>query len=240
MAKKEVKTDLWVAEQLKENGIEFTPQGSDVKGISEALSQASKRGTGKTGYPEYTAVVKDFVVVVEDKAELDRQIKLTPEGVLDTTPKATQDYAVNGAYFYAKHIAQKSGFKKVFAIGVSGDAKRHRITPLYVDDRESYVELDEVESFTMFSPQNIWEYYQRNVLKEKTDVEKTTEQILKDAAELHEYLRTRSRIRINRWSFLVSCLRSMKFKTVAFPLLCSQEIALKRTATRSTEPFKTE
>ena len=37
---------------------------------------------------------------------------------------------------------------------------------------------------------NIEEYYTRYVLAEKTDVEKTTEEILKDAAELHEYLRT--------------------------------------------------
>ena len=104
--------------------------------------------------------------------------------------KAITDYAVNGAYFYAKHIAQNSSFKKVFAIGVSGDAKHHKITPLYVDDREGYIELEDVESFTMFNQQNIYEYYLRNVLKEKTDVEKTTEQILKDASTLHEYLRT--------------------------------------------------
>ena len=90
----------------------------------------------------------------------------------------------------AKHIAQNSSFKKVFAIGVSGDEKHHKITPLYVDDREGYIELEDVESFTMFNRLNIYEYYLRNVLKEKTDVEKTTEQILKDASTLHEYLRT--------------------------------------------------
>ena len=57
MAKKEVKTDLWVANQLDKCGIQFTPQGSDVKEINEALSTASKRGTGNAGYPEYVAVV---------------------------------------------------------------------------------------------------------------------------------------------------------------------------------------
>ena len=100
------------------------------------------------------------------------------------------DYAVNGAYFYAKHIAQNTAFKKVFAVGVSGDAKHHIITPLWVDDREGYKQLPDIESFVSFSEQNINEYYTRYVLEEATDVEKTTEQILKDAAELHEYLRT--------------------------------------------------
>lgn len=190
MAKKEVKTDLWVAKQLDKCKIYYTAQGSDVKEINEALSTASKRGTGKAGYPEYVAVVNDFVIVIEDKADLGKHILLTDKGIISTDTKAITDFAVNGAYFYAKHIAQNSSFKKIIAIGVSGDEKHHRITPLYVDDRESYQMLPDVESFTMFTKDNIQEYYVRNVLNELTDVEKTTEQILKDAADLHEYLRT--------------------------------------------------
>lgn len=190
MAKKEVKTDLWVAAQLDECKIRFDAQGSNVKEINEALKSASKRGTGNAGYPEYTAVIGDFVLVIEDKADMDKQIKLTDSGIIDTSVKAVTDYAVNGAYFYAKHIAQNTPFKKVFAVGVSGDAKHHVITPLWVDDREGYKQLPDIESFISFSEQNINEYYTRYVLEEATDVEKTTEQILKDAAELHEYLRT--------------------------------------------------
>lgn len=190
MAKKEPKTDLWVAGQLKDCGIRFDAQGSDVKEIDEALKTASKRGTGRVGYPEYTAVIGDFVIVIEDKASIDRQIKMTDSGILDTSVKAVMDYAVNGAYFYAKHIAQHTPFKKVFAIGVSGDEKHHVITPVWVDDREGYKMLPDIESFISFSKQNIGEYYTRYVLNEATDVEKTTEQILKDAAQLHEYLRT--------------------------------------------------
>ena len=190
MAKKEVKTDLWVAKQLDECSIRFDAQGSNTKEIDEALKSASKRGTGKAGYPEYVAVIGDFVLVIEDKAALDKHINLTDRGVVDTAVKSVTDYAVNGAYFYAKHIAQNSTFKKVFAVGVSGDEKHHKITPLWVDDREGYKQLPDIESFVWFSPSNINEYYTRYVLEEATDVEKTTEQILKDAAELHEYLRT--------------------------------------------------
>lgn len=190
MAKKEVKTDLWVAKQLDECSIRYDAQGSNTKEIDEALKSASKRGTGKAGYPEYVAVIGDFVLVIEDKAALDKHINLTDRGVIDTTVKSVTDYAVNGAYFYAKHIAQNSTFKKVFAVGVSGDEKHHKITPLWVDDREGYKQLPDIESFVWFSPSNINEYYTRYVLEEATDVEKTTEQILKDAAELHEYLRT--------------------------------------------------
>ena len=190
MAKKEVRTDLWVAKQLDEYRISFDAQGSNVKEIDEALKTASKRGTGKAGYPEYVAVINDFVLVIEDKADINRHVSLTDNGVIATDTKSVTDYAVNGAYFYGKHIAQNSSFKKVFALGVSGDEKHHVITPLWVDDREGYKRLPDIESFVSFSSQNIGEYYTRYVLKEATDVEKTTEQILKDAAQLHEYLRT--------------------------------------------------
>ncbi len=190
MAKKEIKTDLWVARQLDDSKIQYDAQGSNVKELNEALQSASKQGTGKAGYPEYVFITCDFVVVIEDKADLSKHEKLTDKGVISVEQKDIVDFAVNGAYFYAKHIAQNSSFRKVFAIGVSGDEKHHRITPLYVDDREGYKRLPDIESFTSFTNENINEYYTRYVLNEKTDVEKTTEEILKDAAELHEYLRT--------------------------------------------------
>ncbi len=140
MAKKEVKTDLWVASQLNDCGIRFDAQGSEVKEINDALKTASKRGTGKIGYPEYVAVIHDFVLIIEDKPDTNKHCKYTESGLIDTQTKAVTDYATNGAYFYAKHIAQNSTFKKLFAVGVSGDAKHHKITPVYVDDREGYIE----------------------------------------------------------------------------------------------------
>lgn len=190
MAKKEVRTDLWVARQLDDCGINYTPQGSDVKEIDEALKTASKRGTGNAGYPEYVAVVGRFVIVIEDKAALDKHIKRDEGDVVDMSTTSVTDFAVNGALFYAQHIARNTSFDQIFAIGVSGDEKRHLITPLYVTDRPGYRMLDDIESFVWFEEGNIEEYYTRYVLDEETDFEKTTEEMLKDASELHEYLRT--------------------------------------------------
>lgn len=98
MAKKEVKTDLWVARQLDDSKIKYDAQGSDVKEINDALQSASKRGTGNAGYPEYVAVVKDFVIVIEDKADLTKHQKLSNTGILSVDQKDIADYAVNGAY----------------------------------------------------------------------------------------------------------------------------------------------
>lgn len=66
--KKEVKTDLWVYELLKEADIKLDAQGSSIKEINDALKTASKKGTGKVGFPEYVGVIKDFLLVIEDKA----------------------------------------------------------------------------------------------------------------------------------------------------------------------------
>lgn len=190
MGKKEANTDIWVAGQLQENGISFDPRGSTVLEIDQALKTASKRGTGKAGRPEYVAQSDEFILVVEDKANLQKHVKYDENGVLDMGVKAVADYAVNGAYFYAKHIAQNTSFKKVFAVGVSGDVKNHRITPVYVDDRGEYKILPDMESFVSFNAGNIRDYYTRYVLGENTDIQKTTAQILRDAAKLHEDLRT--------------------------------------------------
>jgi len=188
MSKREIKTDFWVKSLLEEAGIYAEPQGTSIKELNEALSTASKRGTGNTGYPEFVAVVKDFVIVIEDKADLSKHEDKLGE-TLSIAQKSIEDYALNGALFYARKIACGSTFKKIFAIGVSGNEKRHRITPLYVDETAFYRELPDIESFICFNQDNIDDYYTSEVLEEETDHEKELADILKDAAALHEDLR---------------------------------------------------
>lgn len=190
MAKKEAKTDLWVYELLQEANIKLTPQGCDIKEINEALKTASKSNTGNAGYPEYCGVVKDFILVIEDKASLDKHLYKDEKGIIAQDVKAVKNYAVNGALFYARHLATKTSYNKVLAIGVSGNEKHHRITPIFVNERDDYKVLSDVETFISFSKNNIDEYYYREILHEKTDSEKTTQEVLKDAATLHEYLRS--------------------------------------------------
>lgn len=190
MAKKEAKTDLWVYELLQEANIKLTPQGCDIKEINEALKTASKSNTGNAGYPEYCGVVKDFILVIEDKASLDKHLYKDEKGIIAQDVKAVKNYAVNGALFYARHLATKTSYNKVLAIRVSGNEKHHRITPIFVNERDDYQVLSDVETFISFSKNNIDEYYYREILHEKTDSEKTTQEVLKDAATLHEYLRS--------------------------------------------------
>lgn len=217
MAKKEVKTDFWVYELLKDADINLTPQGCDIKDIDEALKTASKSKTGNVGYPEYCGVVEDFIIVIEDKADLSHHIMLTEKDLIDLSTKSVREYAVNGALFYGLHLAKRTAYRKVIAIGVSGDEKRHRITPLFINDRGDYQQLEDLESFISFSLSNINEYYYKEILKETTDADKTTAEIIKDAATLHEYLRSYGSLTTEQKPLIVSgimlALREIEYKT---------------------------
>ena len=227
MAKKEILTDLWVYELLKKANIDLHPQGSNIKEIDNALKSASKAGTGKDGFPDYCGLVKNFVLIVENKADVSQHIKRNVQDVICSEVVNVKQYAVNGALFYGKHLAQNTLYKKIIAFGISGNEKRHKISPIFIDERGNYKELDDVETFTLFNEKNIDEYYTKNILKEQTTEDKTTEEVLKDAKNLHEDLRNYGSIQDKDKPLVVSgillALREMEFKNFSIDSLTGDE-----------------
>ncbi len=217
MARKEAQTDLWVYDLLKEAGIDLSPQGCDIHEIDTALKTASKSKTGNVGRPEYCGVVKDFILVIENKASLERHIYKDDNSLISQEVKAVRDYAVNGALFYGLHLAQNTSYHKVLAFGVSGNTKRHKITPIFLNERGDYFLLPDVETFISFNETNIEEFYYREILKEETDVEKTTAEILRDAEKLHNDLRNYGNLTTEEKPLIVSgimlALREIEYKT---------------------------
>lgn len=191
MGKKEVMTDLWVYDMLREIGVHnlFSAQGSNIKELDEALSTASKKGTGNVGFPEYVGLIKDFLIVIEDKASLNKHVNRNNNGLIAEDIKSITDYAVNGALFYGKHLAKNTTYNKIIAIGISGNEKNHRISPIFIDERGGYKELEDIETFISFKSDNINEYYEREILEVKTNDELKTEELLKIARSLHEDFR---------------------------------------------------
>lgn len=226
--RKEASTDLWVYTMLREAGVDLDPQGSTIIEINEALKSASKRGTGRVGFPEYVGVVKDFLIVIENKANVSYHDKFSEGELLSFSPADVAKYAVNGALFYGKHLVDNTTYDKVIAFGVSGDEKKHRITPIYIDETEYYRVLPEVESFISFNEENIEEYYIREILKEKTDEEKETAEILKDAAILHEDLRNYGNLKDTDKPLVVSgillALREQEFRNFSIGELTGDNI----------------
>ena len=186
--KKEASTDLWISKLLDKANITYDPQGSSIQEIDVALKTASKNGKGNVGFPDFVAVVKDFIIVIEDKADISMHQNRDNENVILMDESSCINYAVNGAIWYAQHLAKNTSYKKVIAIGVSGNEKNHKITPVYCDETPTYIVLEDVESFISFNEKNIETYYIKEILKEETNEEKETAEILKDAASLHQDL----------------------------------------------------
>ena len=190
MAKEKV-TDIIVARLLTEAGIEATPEESRIHEINEALKTSSKRDTGRKGFPEFVAQSGDFILVVEDKAETERQAKYM-NGKNDTLLMDTQsktDYAENGALHYALKIIKNTHFKRVIAFGCSGTEKdRLRIRPIYVSP-SGYKLMPYVKDFSWFSSDKIERYYNEKICENKPIEQVELEEIIRRAGKLHEDLR---------------------------------------------------
>ncbi|MDR7371062.1 N-6 DNA methylase [Flavobacterium aquidurense] len=221
----ERKTDFFIGKLLDQAKIEYTPNGSDIKEVNDALKTASKKGTGRIGFPEFTAIVKDYIIVIENKADINKQAHFINNNLIEysTDTKSLINYAENGALHYAKQIVEKTSFKKVFAFGCSGDEKHHTIRPIYVD-LNGYKPLDKVDNFINFSKQNIDRYYREQVLGETPQEELELEDILAKSKELHEALRNYGQLGDSEKPLVVSAiLLALSEKTFNMETLIGDE-----------------
>ena len=183
-------TDRMVQQMLDAVGLDSVPNASNIKEVEEALRTASKRQTGRTGFPEFTARVKDYLLIIEDKASVAKHAKFEgADGTVALNSSAAGNYALNGAIHYGKHIAENTNFKKVFAIGVAGDEKHHTIQPAFIGSDGNYTLLPEIETLENFSLENIDGYYRTSVLHEPLPERVQQEELMIFAKKLHEDLR---------------------------------------------------
>ncbi|MGX8233937.1 HsdM family class I SAM-dependent methyltransferase [Bacillus subtilis] len=198
-------TDQFVRKQIEELGVTYDEQGSSIVEVRQALTNGSKTGKGGVGKPEFIFLVKDFLIIIEDKFSNDRIALFDDEQELDMSTKAKVDYALNGAVHYAKHIAENSTFKKTFAIGITGSEKHHIIQPAFVSDEEVIL-LDEIETLENFKEENIERYYSVEVLGETPPEERELKDILGMSKRLHEDLRNYGQLSEREKPLVVSAI----------------------------------
>lgn len=188
---KEKETDFIIKKLLDIAGIECQAESSNIKEVQSALQTASKRGTGKSGFPEFVGQSGDFIIVIEDKASVDKQAKYVNEAEKDTLLMDTQsvtDYAENGALHYALHIIKNTSFKKIFAFGCSGiEENRINIRPIFVSP-SGYQLLPKVKDFSKFSSESINRYYLETVCGQEPIERVELKTILDRAKKLHHDL----------------------------------------------------
>lgn len=207
MRKNEKALDLFISKLLDSAEIKHSSDGSNIVEIHKALKTASKSGTKKVGHPEFVGISNDFIIVIEDKAELEKQANYNDEEEteLATDTKSLKDFAENGALHYGKHIVENTSFRKVFAFGCSGDEKHHIIRPIFID-QNGYKLLKPVENFENFSTENIEKYYREQVLEETPAETLELEEVLKKSAELHEALRNYGQLGDSEKPLVVSAI----------------------------------
>lgn len=191
MSRLEKVTDMIVFSLLLTNGyvdgafdniekdVYVWPKKSENEEIKRLLSTASKRKTGKPGYPEYIIYdnVSNLVIVIENKKSTDKHI------YEQSLTEKVDDYAVNGALWYASKL--KDEFD-VIAIGVSGN----KIDSLEID---SYLWNKKSETFNNLNKHEIMRIqWYRDMLSEKAASSSDLNDVTKmndKAKELNEFLR---------------------------------------------------
>lgn len=168
--------------------------------------------------------------MIENKADVSKHVGRDDKNLISQEQKDVENYALNGALWYAKQIIKNQNtYKKVFAIAVSGDSKKHRITPLFVDNGALIKEpLEDIETFMLLNEQNIEEYYKREVLQEESGKQKTKAEIERIAATLHEDLRNYGALDDRNKPLVVAgillALDEMRAKNLSLDYLNNDEI----------------
>jgi restriction enzyme bgcI subunit alpha len=186
-------TDQFVRREIEKFGIRYDEQGSSHPEISRALKGASKQGNMGIGKPEFIMQIDDYLIVIEDKRDNNKLIRLQKDDTIAKDIPAISGFAVNGAVHYANHIVLKtSSFDEVIAIGVTGDEVSHIIQPVLVSVTDGIISekiLPELSSIQDINPDNINEWYKVNVLGEYSFEQKRIFELQNVSRELHEDLR---------------------------------------------------
>lgn len=201
-------TDQFVRDMLRDIGFDrpWEQSCSDAPTyIYNALKGGSKgKGRRGPGKPEFLIESGDFLVVVEDKADLAKS-KLIVDDRIDITHPARADYALNGAAHYANHLAERID-KGVFAVGVAGAEAHHEVTIAYCEKGSPLRLLADVDALTDLAEDNIVEYHRVAVLGELPREEREAREIRKVAAGLHEDMRNYASLEGERKATLVSAI----------------------------------
>lgn len=197
--------DQFMRKEIETLGVKYDEQGSRNVEINQALKTASKQLTGNVGQPEFLFQSGDFLVVVEDKADLDKLLKLENDDI-SLEKDAIVNYALNGAVHYGKHIIENTTtIKQVFAVGAVGDGIHHEIQVAYIDT-ESIKLLGSIDSLEVLSPDEIQEYYRVAVCDELPKEERELLEVSQIAAELHEDLRNYGSLEGEKKATVVSAI----------------------------------
>ena len=201
-------TDQIVRDMLREIGFKRPwEQDGGPQWKRDALKGGSKSASANAeGKPEFVFVSDGFVVVIEDKREVQRT-RYFVDGEPTTEFPYRADYALNGAIHYAKTmLANGIPFNKgIFAVGFGGGEVHHEIAVSYL--APGFVKhLDDLDNLDVFSESEISEYYAVQVLGQRPRAEVRLDDVRAAAERLHEGMRNYGSVENDRKAPLVSAI----------------------------------
>ncbi|OAO27385.1 HsdM family class I SAM-dependent methyltransferase [Staphylococcus capitis] len=193
-------------DEIKSLGVKYYREFSGNIEVQDALKSASKRLNGNVGKPEFTFFSREFLVVIEDKNDINLQIYSEDDTIILDDENIVPKYAVNGAIHYAKHIINNTDIvSKAFAIGASGNGHSNKISIYFVDEN-NYKFISDINNLNDLKEDNIEEFYRVSVLGELPKEERELKEVNKIAADLHEDLRNYGSLEGEKKASVVSAI----------------------------------
>ncbi|EIR8269516.1 N-6 DNA methylase [Campylobacter upsaliensis] len=214
---KEVQVDEWVREKLKSMGLklgkDFLEKDASAY-LKDALKGASKtKKQSGTGIPDFVCECYDLPVVIECKLGL-LMLENKENHKISLSQTSIQNYAINGALHYAKHLIKSKKYKEVIAIGVAGDSEQKvAVKILYVYDENTYIQAKKGDFLFLENKDSFAEFYEDIILndeqKHKFLLEKRT-LITKHAKNLNKLMNDNSISTHERALYVAACLLSQQ------------------------------
>lgn len=214
---KEVQVDEWVREKLKSMGLklgkDFLEKDASAY-LKDALKGASKtKKQSGTGIPDFVCECYDLPVVIECKLGL-LMLENKENHKISLSQTSIQNYAINGALHYAKHLIKSKKYKEVIAIGVAGDSEQKvAVKILYIYDENTYIQAKKGDFLFLENKDSFAEFYEDIILndeqKHKFLLEKRT-LITKHAKNLNKLMNDNSISTHERALYVAACLLSQQ------------------------------
>ena len=196
----ERKTEEMVRKILQDKGyyddinITIETQQSDNYIINKLLKNASKRYTGKKGYPEFIISFSNRpndIIIVECKADVNKHES--------STGKNPSDYAVDGVLHYASFLKEEFN---VTAIAVSGENEKEKKISSFLWLKKNYVHREIQENYFATSEEL------ENIIKKSTPLDELD--FISKANEYNELLYKYSIPEIERCTLISAILVALQ------------------------------
>lgn len=175
-------------------GIDYNEKSAMSSYMKEALKGASKtKNKVNFGQPDFHMERYKIPVVIENKLYHKFHAAITKAGI-KTDEKSVNNYAVNGAIYYARNMIESKRYDEVIAIGISGESDESinistyyvfspTIEPKYMKDYNSLDFLESEESFNAFYDDAVVTEDERHKI-----LIKTREELIKHAKILNKMM----------------------------------------------------